>query len=167
MPSDSQNPRGSDPPGQNYHIELQKSRYAEVFGHEIPASTMTAITDIFIALQGLYFADYGCSQHFENKEYWEDLSEGRLHVSECVGETLNKYIVPSRENRAGKSAAGADFLSENGFCVQACPCPVPQEVLDALADTTLRLRDAGWPVTFLLVRPLTNHYKGYIRLLTK
>jgi hypothetical protein len=150
--SDSQNPKGSsDPAGQNYHIELQRTRYAEVFGHEIPASTMSTITDIFIALQGLYFAD-GCTDHFEDKQYWEDLSEGRLHVSVRVGETLDRYLVPSRLNRAAKSAADADFLSENGFCVQEMPCPVPQEVLNALADTTMRLREAGWPVTFLLVR---------------
>jgi hypothetical protein len=143
----------SDQADDNYHIKLQKERYADVFGHEMPESTMSAVKEIFISLQGLYFADCGSASNFEDSKYWEELSEGRLHVSKCVGETLLSDQQAARASEhGGDSCVHQDSaLRECGFAVQSLPSPLSQDVLDALAATTKRLRAAGWPVTFLMV----------------
>ena len=134
-------------------LNRQIEQYGVVFNKPMPEKDQSSVLIRLLILQGLLFGDKLETDKFASAKYWEDLSEGHLHVSADLHTRLSQardkgYCSPDGFSPAA-AAEAMSVLDEEGFAVLPAPCA--PELVAALHRALGRLQSCGWPAPFLLV----------------
>ena len=134
-------------------LRQQIDQYKTVFNAPMPSQDQTSILFRLMILQGLLFGDHDVTERFVSAEYWEELSDGHLHVCKDFDSRIEVsrhtgYCIPGGFTSQAAASALAT-LDEEGFTVLPAPCAAA--LVSALHRTLGRLQSCGWPAPFLLI----------------
>eukprot|EP00943_MAST-04B_sp_MAST-4B-sp1_P005983 g5983.t1 len=131
---------------ENTMLKQQQELYHKKYNKPMTSNELENLIERFIILQGLYFQDLDIYHKYDDKEYWENISDG-LHVME--GTKSNKIdLTSNNENNDMKtfiksiSNQGYTIITENN----------KKEILYMKIKNTIKnLKEKGWPPSFIFI----------------
>jgi hypothetical protein len=141
-------------------LQLQQQRYEELYGVPMTEQQISTNYKLLVCLQGLYFQDEESVKMFSDTDYWEDLSDGHLHV------TTSGLNIKKTAKFESCSSAEQEKLDSQG-CAILRSVHIRSELFPILQQTIRNLVAHKWPPSFIflydevwteLIEPLWDVY---------